>query len=190
MKRTLEMKRYLPVCLDILHALSLAMWLGGLVAIGALVAPAAFHVPGLTRVQSGLVVGESLRRLGGLIEPAGVAMIAVQWLARRRFARTRALFLGDGVRQFLTLGALFLAETCRHSLFPAMDAARAANRMADFDRLHHVYSSLAMAQVWLLVAVSALTIWLTSPHPQPGSSPAQPAVRTAPAKAPLSRRKN
>ena len=181
MKRTL-----LPTLLDTLHALALMLWLGGIVVIGAIVAPAAFHVVGLTKMQAGSVVGESLRRLGPVIEICGIVMVAAQYLLRRRYLRSRTLFLADSVRQVVTLGALLLAEYGKYVLFPALDAARAANNMAAFDQSHHLYSSLAMAQVWLLFAVAVLTAWLQLPRVTPAPVAAAPPS-AEPAKPPASR---
>ncbi|HZT40595.1 MAG TPA: DUF4149 domain-containing protein [Chthonomonadaceae bacterium] len=174
MKRTI-----LPTILDTLHALALVLWLGGIVVIRAIVAPAAFHVTGLTKMQAGSVVGESLRRLGPAIEVCGIVMVAVQFLVRRRYMRSRTLFLTDSVRQVLTLGALLLAEYGKYILFPALDAARAANNMVAFDQAHHLYSTLAMVQVWLLFAVAVLTAWLQLPRVTPAPAPATPSAEPA-----------
>src|SRR5579871_3619464 len=181
MKRTL-----MPTFLDTLHALALMLWLGGIVVIGAIVAPAAFHVAGLTKMQAGSVVGESLRRLGPVIEVGGLVMVAVQYLERRRYLRSRALFLADSVRQVLTLGALLLAEYGKYVLFPALDSARAANNLASFDRFHHLYSALAMVQVWLLLGVAVLTAWLQLPRITPAPATAAPPA-SEPAKPPATR---
>ncbi len=181
MKRTL-----MPTFLDTLHTLALMLWLGGIVVIGAIVAPAVFHIAGLTKLQAGSVVGESLRRLGPVIEVGGLAMVAVQYLERRRYLRSRALFLMDSVRQVLTLGALLLAEYGKYVLFPALDSARAANNMASFDRFHHLYSALAMVQVWLLLGVAVLTAWLQLPRMTPAPATAAPPT-SEPAKPPATR---
>lgn len=163
---TTDVKKYaFSLILDTLHTLALAVWLGGLLIIGMAVAPAAFRdVPGLSRMQSGMVVGESLRRFGGIILFCGVIMLAAQFLTRRRYRHDRSLFISDSVRHLLTFAALFLAEFGRQSLFPAMDAARSANKMPEFDRLHHTFSTLSMIQVWILAGIAALTAWLHLPR--------------------------
>lgn len=183
----IEMKRLLPTLFDTLQTLALALWLGGMVVIGAVVAPAAFHIAGLTRMQSGMVVGESLRAFGNVIEICGLVMIGAQFLTRRRYQRSRPLFLGDGVRQLLTFGALLLAEYGKYSLFPMLDKARLANDMAGFDRLHHLYSSLAMVQVWLLVGIAGLTAWLQAPR-APASAPIAASANAEPPARPTSAR--
>src|SRR5579863_4425843 len=100
------MKRALPVLLDTLYALSLALWFG--LAAGLFVVAR----PGPPDATLDLFT----RRASGLIEAAGVAMIGVQFLLRRRYGRTRQLAAADGIRQLLTFGALFLAEFGHYSL--------------------------------------------------------------------------
>ena len=55
-----------PILARTLHAVSLSLWLGGLVAIGALVAPTAFHV---TRTAPAFVSNLSLQNAvaGGVV---------------------------------------------------------------------------------------------------------------------------
>ncbi|MDE2125581.1 MAG: hypothetical protein KGJ62_03245 [Armatimonadetes bacterium] len=162
----------LVVVFESLQSLGLIVWLGGLAIIGAVVAPAAFSVAGLTPLQAGSVVGESLRSLGGLIEVSGVVMAASQFVLRRRWMQTRSLYIADGFRQLLTLAALMVAEFCRYSLFPALDFARRKNDIPRFEQLHHIYSNMAMVQVVLLLGVLLIAGWLnasrTSASPQSG----------------------
>lgn len=165
----------LVIVFESLQSLGLIVWLGGLAIIGAVVAPAAFSVPGLTPLQAGSVVGESLRSLGGLIEVAGVVMAASQFVLRRRWIQARTLYLADGFRQLFTLAALMVAEFCRYSLFPALDFARRKNDMPRFEQLHHIYSNMAMVQVVLLLGVLVIASWLnasrTGASPRAGTQP-------------------
>src|SRR5579871_2460963 len=100
------MKRATPILLDTLYALALALWFG--LAAGLFVVAR----PGTPDATQDLFA----RRAGGLIEAAGVAMVGVQFLLRRRYGRNRQLAVADGVRQLLTFAAFFLAELGRYSL--------------------------------------------------------------------------
>ena len=152
-----------------LHLLALALWLGGLVAIGALVAPTAFHAarsaPALAgnlpqqNALAGAVVGGSLRLFNFLsLACAGVLLAASLLLlpsASRRW---------NGACLAITL--LLLASTLylTFSLTPAMDLAQAQGRMADFDRMHHGYERLStLFQLPLLLLLTLFTVLRDSP---------------------------
>lgn len=174
---TIEMKRPLPILLDMLYSLSLALWLGGAVVLWTSVVPVVGRFGGLTQAQSGAVVCEILRRFGGIVEMCGLALLGVQFLLRRRYQRVRAFYVGDGVRQLLTFGAFFLAEYVRYSLMPVLEAARTAQNGQNFARLTQLSGTLTMIEVFLLAGVVALTVWLQMPRPVPVASS---AVATTP----------
>jgi hypothetical protein len=185
------MRRAIIILLESLHTIGLTVWLGGLIIIGAAVAPAAFHHAGLTESQAAIVVGESVRLFTRLAEWSGLAMVGVQFLLRRRYQRDRALYIGDGVRQLIVCGALLAAEFCRYTLFPEMDAARMIHDTVRFKHLHHVYTSVSMVQLVLLIVVAGIGAWLQAPREARASAPAKapaPAVRVEPAPAQASRR--
>jgi hypothetical protein len=161
------MKRAFPVLFDTLSALALAVWLGGLVAFFAVVEAG---VPGKA-------LNSILTRVGGLIEVCGIVMIGVQFLMRRRYQRSRSLFISDGVRQLLTFAALFVAEFGRYGPLRVLGTEGAGQTHA-----LQVYTSLAILQIALLVGVIALTAWLQQPRPAIASAPAP--TPTAPAPAP------
>src|SRR5262249_28999837 len=92
-----------------LEALALCLWLGGLVAVGALVAPVAFGV--LSRPEAGRVVGECFRRLNLIgFACAGVLLLAllleaaVLPHAHTRLRATRAVLVLLAVALGLYLG--------------------------------------------------------------------------------------
>jgi hypothetical protein len=155
------MKRALPVVIETLHSLGMALWLGGIVALWIAALPPTEELAGL-------------RRLSGLIEFAGILMIGAQFLLRRRYLGNRRLFIGDGARQLLTFAALFLAEMCRYNLFPVMDSALASGKMEDFSRLRFFYLMIAVVEVLMLVGVAALTSWLNLPRPTLQTAAAPP----------------
>lgn len=147
-----------------LHGLGLALWLGGLIAIGALVAPTAFHVlraaralagqPAVQTALAGGVVGGSLRVFNVVSLIYAVLMLLGNGLLlgveRPRPAARRAT-IALLVLVAVLLGSLLYLS---HVLFPAMDAAQAAGRMVQFDVMHHTYEDISWAQMMgLLVAV-------------------------------------
>jgi len=154
-----------------LHLLALALWLGGLVAIGALVAPTAFHVtrsaPSLAgnlfqqNALAGAVVGGSLRLFNFVAFGCAAALLAANLLllpsAPRRWT---GACLGTTV--VLLASALSLA----YGLTPAMDLAQAQGRMADFDRMHHLYEQLStLFQMPLLLLLTVFTALRDSERP-------------------------
>lgn len=159
------------VLLHTLHLLALALWLGGLVAIGALVAPTAFHavrtLPELAghlpqqNALAGAVVGGSLRLFNFLSLACAAVLLTVSLLlpAPRRW--TGACL---GTTLVLLASVLYLA----FSLTPAMDLAQAQGRMADFDRMHHWYEQLSTQfQLPLLLLLTVFTALRDSPSPSP-----------------------
>ncbi len=142
------MPQFLLVSARALHLLALALWLGGLVAIGALVAPTAFHAtrsaPALAgnlplqNALAGAVVGGSLRLFNILTLVCAGLLLAVGFglcpSTDRRW--TGASF---GVTLALLLSALYLT----FSLTPALDAAQARGDLAGFDKMHHLYEQVS-----------------------------------------------
>ncbi len=155
----------LLVALRALHLLALALWLGGLVAIGALVAPTAFHVtrtaPALAgnlpqqNALAGAVVGGSLRLFCFLDLACAAVLLAANLLLLPRSSRrwTGACL---GTTLVLLASTLCLA----FGLTPAMDHAQAQGQMAAFDQMHHEYEQLStlfqMPLLLLLVVFTAL----------------------------------
>ena len=163
-----------PVLARALHAVALSLWLGGLVAIGALVAPTAFHLtrtlpafagnPGLQSAVAGGVVGGSLHLFTYLCCACGLLLLLADALLLRLASRRWAA-AGMIVTALLLLSALYLGFV----LTPAMDAAQAQGAMASFDRMHHRYeqiSSLVQMPLLLLLALCA-ALRDTLPRPLP-----------------------
>ena len=155
------MSPFVPILARTLHAVALSLWLGGLVAIGALVAPTAFHVTRtspafagnlpLQNAVAGGVVGGSLHLFTFLCYACGVLLLLANGLLLRRADRRWAL-AGMLVSGLLLCTALYLGL----SLTPAMDAAQARGDLPTFDRFHHLYeqiSSLVQMPLLLLLAL-------------------------------------
>jgi uncharacterized membrane protein len=148
-----------------LHLLALALWLGGLVAIGALVAPTAFHAtrtaPALAgnllqqNALAGAVVGGSLRLFNKLDFACAAVLLAANLLLLPHTSRrwTGACL---GVTLVLLASTLYLV----FGLTPAMDTAQAHGAMMAFDQMHHLYEQLStlfqMPLLLLLILFTAL----------------------------------
>jgi len=156
-----------------LHGLALALWLGGLIAIGALVAPTAFHVtrsaPALAgnmpleNAIAGGIVGGSLRLFNYLTLACGV-VLALSNLALRPASSRRWTGACLGVTLALLLSALFLTL----GLSPAMDAAQSRSDLAAFDRMHHGYEQLSTLLQFPLLLLLTLFAALRDTPCRPG----------------------
>ncbi len=152
------MKRALPLLLDTLHTLALALWLGAL-AVWAMLAqmpPAAAPTRALLAPQ-----------IAGLVEICGLLMVGAQFLLRRRYLTDKTRFVADGARQLLTFGALLLAEFGKYGQTASQLPSSAAPGMG-----------LAFAQIALLIVVVALTSWLQAPRPINNPAGTIPAPQT------------
>src|SRR5437868_9837539 len=153
------MQRFLAILGHWLHGLAFALWFGGILAIGGLVAPAAFHTD---RQFAGVVVGDSFRKLNTVSFVCAAIMLAAtwgEWRVRSDQAR-RWLF----IRAVLTAAALALGLYLGVRLFPTMLHLRTLDRKSDFDQLHHVYTAITQVQLWLLATGSLITAYLALPR--------------------------
>ena len=151
---------FVPVLARTLHAVALSLWLGGLVAIGALVAPTAFHVTRshpafagnlpLQNAVAGAVVGGSLHLFTFVCDGCGLLLLLANALLLRHARRWASAALV--VTGLLLASSLYLGL----SLTPALDAAQARGDRAAFDGLHHLYeqaSSLVQMPLLVLLAL-------------------------------------
>ncbi|HEY3283371.1 MAG TPA: DUF4149 domain-containing protein [Armatimonadota bacterium] len=148
----------------------LSLWLGGILIVGAAVAPAAFRtLP--TRSMAGEVVGACLRGFNTVTLVAAALLLlglAVDWLNRRRTTWERTLEL---VRFLCTAIALGITLFLMTSLMPRMDALRQASAMGpQFDAMHHTYTTFTYLQLALLLAVATLSAQLSLPKAIPAST--------------------
>ncbi len=160
-------KRNILVVFGTLHALAHALWFGGVIAIGALVAPAIAHVlhhppPQLnpdilkTTLTTG-IIGEALRHFNIVCYVCGVLMIVA--------SLTEATVVPGGVAKTLTLARAAIAAVLLATAFylgmvltTHMDALLAARNMAMFDDLHKQYENIViLGQTPLLLIVPLLT---------------------------------
>lgn len=155
------MNRAVPVLARWLHSVCLALWLGGLIGIGALVAPTAFHVvrinPGLAgnaalqTALAGGIVGGSLRLFNVLCYACGLLLLLSAFLLVSFVPRRWTLACA-------ALTAILLATALYQgfSLTPAMDLAQQQGNLPLFDRLHHRYEQISIAGQFPLLLLLAL----------------------------------
>ena len=157
------MTPFLLVSARTLHLFALALWLGGLVAIGALVAPTAFHAartdPALTghlpaqNALAGAIVGGSLR-LFNILCLVSAAVLLASIFALRPSTDRRWTGACLAVTLLLLLSALYLT----FGLTPALDAAQARGDLASFDKMHHGYEQVStLFQFPLLLLLTVFT---------------------------------
>jgi uncharacterized membrane protein len=161
------MRRFTVVFLNWIHQVALSLWLGGIVIIGAVVAPATF---GSARAQgqtdssqplfafAGQVLGEVFRRFNYVVLAAGVLLL-VGGVGYARLAGVCSKRIA--VRAVLTAVALGIAAWLSFSVYPEMFAARARGDMEPFEAMHRMSTMAFQAQMVLLLGVAALTGWMS-----------------------------
>jgi hypothetical protein len=170
------------VILRWLQTVCLGLWMGGLIAIGAMAAPAAFHVArvngalaGNKTAQDALaggIVGEALRHFNTLTDFCAIGAIAAGLLLLLRAhgdSRLPRLCAFGAIAA--TAVAFLITLYCQASLFPAMDLARGQSNMALFDTLHHRYEGLAHVQFPILLAGLLLIAIRDTPRRERVESP-------------------
>jgi hypothetical protein len=137
------------------ETLALSLWLGGLLVIGAVVAPVAFHAmrsapvlagnPLLQNTMAGSIVGGSLKVLNDISIFCGMILIFCNEILKRQSTFRRNLWMLGLVGAYLTL--MFQVNY----LFPAMDTAQAVGNMVRFDSMHHAYVYISYIQIICLL---------------------------------------
>lgn len=150
-------KRALPLVMETLHWLALAVWLGSQAALLMLIGGQTSN-PFFIRMESTVVY-------------CGILMIGIQYLGRRRYQQDRARSIADAFRQLFTFAALMLAVYIREVLHKKMPADYSFSTF-----LTHSEIKYAGVQIALLVAVAALSVRLQmdpslTPSPQPAARP-------------------
>jgi hypothetical protein len=85
------MPNWLHLIIGLIYHLGLAVWIGGTIALGALVAPALFRT--LPRMQAGAIFGTVLRRFARVRLGALMAAIAAAAVQRLLWERTPTLWI-------------------------------------------------------------------------------------------------
>jgi hypothetical protein len=156
------------VVLRYAYVVALVVWVGGLVAAGAFVAPAIFGTleaeAGPTgRILAGAAFGEVLRRVLVAGEVAGVVMLVT--LTALRLLGPKPI--GYGVRAAVLAARLAATASPAHVLLPVAEGLRRAiqapmaalpeadPRRSRFDRLHQLSTALVTGIALAGVAVAA-----------------------------------
>lgn len=141
----------LPAGLERLRRVLPGLWLGGLVTLGAVVAPTLFAL--LDRAEAGRVAG---RLFAVEARVALLLVVALALVERLRGQRQAAAGLGPRVSAelMLVLGALFCTLAGHFALQPLMEAARAGEGRWSFGALHGVSSAFFFAKMLLLAGLS------------------------------------
>ena len=164
------------LALRYVYVLALVVWLGGMVVLGAIVAPATFEVlqagaPSVGRALAGDLFGQILARFHYVAYACGgimlISMIAMGLLGPRprafavRLAVISAMLLValySGLVVLRTIDSSQLEAGRLPSLLPADDARRVR-----FDELHALSTRLMMAN---LAGALALLYWEARDHGQ------------------------
>ena len=142
------------------YALALALWAGGLVTLGAVVAPTVFGiVPAPTSADAMTVVFRRFDRIA--MTCAALTLVAEALLAWCGGPRTR----GDLARAAVVFLAATFASVSGLWLSPAIEALHRAGAVRGFgaaglelERLHRIAESVAKTELALLALVLALVI--------------------------------
>jgi len=147
-----------------IRQLFLCLWLGGLIIIGAVVAPVTFHLlrnaPELATnavLQTDLagdIVGGSLSILNVISYVAGPVLFVSDMLLS--MANPAGYSPSNCLKPFLIGTAWLIALLLGLALFPIMSAARQQGAAQAFDRMHHTYEIFSYVQMMLLLAYIAL----------------------------------
>jgi hypothetical protein len=119
------------VALDRWRRLLPAVWLGFLLCVALIAAPAAFAM--LPRPDAGRVVGWIFAREAAVSLALGALALLLERAAARR-GGSRQFTVGLG----LALGALFCTVGGHYALLPMIDVARAGSGPLTFGQLHAI----------------------------------------------------
>ena len=165
---------WLLVAAQALHSVAYALWLGGIISIGALVAPAVFgytrhlplvsDIPGLPDMIAGGILGGVFHDLCYLSLAAGVVMLFTDTLefVTGMGARFRTATF---VRSLLTIAMLVVVGYQTFHILPIMDRPSVRHTTL-FDALHAQDVFLTQLQVPVLLIIACLTAYRNVTHKQ------------------------
>jgi hypothetical protein len=146
---------------NLVYHLGLALWIGGTVALGALVAPQLFRT--LPRYQAGAIFGQILRRFARVRLVALVATIAAAAVKHLVWERNVSLWIGIRWAALAFLAAAIVYEV--GVLEKAMEARRVhlTPETADDDPHRRAFTTLhkraeALMKTSLLAAIAAMLL--------------------------------
>ena len=159
-KPTVPPSRVVVTTIAVVQLLAVAFWAGGLVALGAIVAPIVFHVvPAPTSADAMTLVFQRFDRVA--ITCAAIALVAEAAFAMRGGKVTRV----DLVRGLALVGAAGLAIAIGAWLSPGIaelhqgGAVRGSGEAGlALERLHRLAEALAKTEIVLLLLVFSLAV--------------------------------
>jgi hypothetical protein len=168
------------------HQIGLTLWLGGILIIGAVLAPAVFgqaRALGDTHAGTPLydfasqVMNVAFGKFNLVVLTSGVLMLVGGVGSGLLSGLCRRGVLG---RAMLTLGAWAVAAWLAFSLYPQMMDAKAAGQVDVFKSMHKTYNMGFMIQLFALLAISGLTAYLEAGKRVTQEDPAASALTAEP----------
>lgn len=127
--------------LHFFHTLALALWVGGTVGIGVIVAPTAFAVAP-DRALAGRIVGRALRRFDLLVLGCIVALVVTSVLMIVWFDRWSAWYAVEyaciGLMSASAIFSMTVLAPRMRRLRQRLEPAGGAGSREEFDRLHRL----------------------------------------------------
>lgn len=144
----------------VLFFVALSVWVGGMVALGALAAPALFrHLPS---GQAGTIFGAILRRFAYVELACGVVALTG---ASMTYAATRHWAVFSWIRIVALTAMLLISAGATFGVNPKVARLRdvpGEEARREFDRLHGTSERLALLNVLLGTALLAVSAWTHS----------------------------
>jgi hypothetical protein len=152
--------RAVVTSIAVVQLLAVAVWAGGLLALGAIVAPIVF------RVVPAPTSADAMTLVFGRFDVVAIACAAIALVAEAAFAvRGGRVARADIVRAVCLVAAGALAITIGAWLSPGISALHRAGAIRGLDdaglaleRLHRLAETLAKLEVVLLLAVFSLSV--------------------------------
>jgi uncharacterized membrane protein len=127
--------------LHFFHTMALVIWVGGMVAIGLIVAPVAFREAPDRRV-AGRIVGLSLQRFDLLVVICIVALVVTSGLMARWYGRWSPWYAVQyaciALMSVSALLSMTIVAPRMRSLRRALEGGSVPTNGAEFDRLHQL----------------------------------------------------
>lgn len=161
----------LPVTLSrFFFILALAIWLGGIIAIGALSAPVTFynirHTATINialearNMLAGDIVGSQLRIFNYISYICGAILLIAASAINNQISQKQQRVWKTAIILIALL--LLISIYLGFGLFPVMDHYRQIRDMVPFDNAHHLYQWLVELQMPILMILIFQYAWATS----------------------------
>ena len=129
------------LALHFFHTMALVLWLGGTVAIGAIVAPVAFR-ESPSRALAGRIVGLSLQRFERIVIACIISLLVTSVLMAQLYGRWSAWYAIQyaciAMMSVSALATITVISPQMQRLRRALEGSADAEDRARFDRLHQL----------------------------------------------------